>query len=225
MPERPIPAYRRSAFQVALLTFATVGLYIFAWAFFTRRVCAAILEREDQPIWKTVALIVPIFNFFLLFELGKRIEGVAWRANPSRIEPGLPWLGLSLFFFAVLGRIRAGFSALAFLDFVPVAFMQRSLSRSQIALLGTAALPTRFHWIEWIVLVLGAIFWILVMIGVTLPDQAEGPYFGTWFYATLALAAAMFVVIRFVSARAIAEGLAMHAASANNAPAAPVSAD
>jgi hypothetical protein len=32
-----VPAYRRSAFQVALLMFATLGFYVFVWAFFVRR--------------------------------------------------------------------------------------------------------------------------------------------------------------------------------------------
>jgi hypothetical protein len=214
MTDRPIPAYRRSAFQVAVLMFATWGLYVFAWAFFARRASAAILEREDQPIWKTVALVVPIFNFFLMFELGKRIEGVAWRADPAKTETALPWLGLSLFFFAVLGRLRGGYSFLSMLNFVPVSLMQRSLSRAQIALLGPAALPTPLRWIEWILLGLGAIAWILVGIGVTLPDEGGGiAHVAAWFYAALALTAAMLVVMRIASARAIAEGLAMHEAS------------
>jgi len=71
-----VPAYRRSVFQIAVLMFATLGFYVFVWSFFTRRTCAAILERPDQPLWKSVALIVPLFNFFMMFDLGKRIEGI-----------------------------------------------------------------------------------------------------------------------------------------------------
>jgi hypothetical protein len=225
--ERPIPAYRRSAFQVALLTFATSGLYVFVWAFFVRRACAAILEREDQPIWKTIALIVPIFNFFLMFELGKRIEGVSWRADPTRSEGSLPWLGLSLFGFGVLGRLNGGYAFLGMLVFLPVAFMQRSFSRAQIALLGETVLPSRLHWAEWIVFVLGLAWWMLVAVGmiVSIRTRELPPDFAPWFFASLALSAAMLVVIRFVSARAIAEGLTMHSASVGSVPTAPVSAD
>jgi hypothetical protein len=88
MTDRPIPAYRRSAFQVALLMFATWGLYVFAWAFFARRASAAILEREDQPIWKTVALVVPLFNFFLMFELGKRSRDRRGPRNARGLDGG-----------------------------------------------------------------------------------------------------------------------------------------
>jgi Domain of unknown function (DUF4234) len=216
-----IPAFRRSAFQVALLMFATFGLYVFVWAFCVRRTSAAILEREDQPIWKTIALLVPIFNLFLLFELGKRIEGVAWRANMSRTEGSLPWLGLSFFAFNVVGRLRGGYSFLGVLGFVPIAFLQRSFSRAQIALLGEAGLPAPLHWGEWILLVLGLIYWMFVGIGVTVSVGTHGgvpPDLVPWFYGSLALAIGLLVVFWFLSRRAVAEGLAMHAAASAAAP-------
>jgi hypothetical protein len=59
-----IALYRRSTFQVALLLCATSGIYYFWWAYFTRRWCSGTLERSDQVLWKTVALIIPILNFF-----------------------------------------------------------------------------------------------------------------------------------------------------------------
>jgi hypothetical protein len=193
--------------------FATFGLYAFVWAFCVRRACATILEREDQPIWKTIALIVPIFNFFLMFDLGKRIEGVTWRADPSRSEEYLPWVGLSMFAFNVIGRLNTGYSFLSVLGFVPISTMQRSLSRAQIALLGDEALPTRLHWAEWIFLVLGVVYWIFVGLGVTLGSDIPHDYI-PWFYGSLALAVVLLVLIWNFSRRAIAEGLAMHAAAA-----------
>jgi len=197
------------------LLFLTLGLYVFAWAYFARRATAAILEREDQPIWKTVALIVPIFNFFLMFELGKRIEGVAWRANPSTSESSLPWLGLSLFVFTVLGRLKGPYSWLSVLVFVPIAFLQRSLSRAQISLLGDAGLPTRLHWAEIVVIGLGFVWWVLIVIGVvfSVRDGELSPYVVPWFFGSLALAALMLAYIWVVSRNAIREGLAMHAAA------------
>jgi hypothetical protein len=84
-PPPPLAApFRRSALQVSLLMVATSGLYVFVWAFWTRRWCASVLERNDQPLWKTIALVIPIFNFFLLYDLGSMIEGTVSRANLAR---------------------------------------------------------------------------------------------------------------------------------------------
>jgi hypothetical protein len=126
----PVPAYRRSAFQVALLLVVSLGLYIFVWAFFVRRACAALLEQEDQPRWKSIALIVPIFNLFLLFDLGKKIQGVQWRADSQRIDGWLPWLGVVTFAFTVLSRFKTPASSLGLIGFAPIALMQQRFSRA-----------------------------------------------------------------------------------------------
>ena len=156
---RSIPQpYRRSAFQVALLMLATGGLYVFVWAFYVRRYCAALLERDDQPLWKSIALVVPIFNLFLLFDLGKMIEGVNWRADPERPQSNaLPWLGVATFFISALWRLNNGFWLLCVLDFVPLSIMHVSFERGQLAASGEAALPGRLHWVEWIVIAGGSV--------------------------------------------------------------------
>ena len=208
-----VPAYRRSTFQVALLMVASFGLYVFAWSYFIRRACAAILEQDDQPVWKTVALIIPIFNLFLMFDLGKKIQGVQWRADPARSDDWLPWLGTSFFFFGILGRLNGPEALLGLLAFTPIAAMQRRFSRAQTALLGDAAVPTRLRWFEWVIIVLGCGFWTVVslssvMLIVTADADRALP---VWILSTVAVS--IVALIRFASAgrRAIAEGLAMHA--------------
>jgi hypothetical protein len=208
-----VPAYRRSAFQVALLLFASFGLYVFAWSYFIRRACAAILEQDDQPVWKTVALIIPIFNLFLMFELGKKIQGVQWRADPSRTDDWLPWLGTSFFFFGVLGRLKGPEAMLGLLAFTPVAAMQRRFSRAQAALLGDAAVPTRLRWIEWVIVVLGCGFWAAASLAAVIlmftadPDRA----LPVWVVGTVAVSVVALILFASASRRAIAQGLAMHA--------------
>lgn len=185
-------AFRRSAFQVALLTCVSGGLYAFVWAFFIRRACASLLEVQDQPLWKSVALLVPIFNFFLMFDLGKKIQGVQWRADPARVDGALPWIGISLFAFIILGR-----------DPAP----------AQIALLGGRATPNRFHWSEWIVLAVGGALWIIAIYGALIPGSSPvmTALESTWFLGSTVLAAAVLVLFAVTSRRAVADGLAMHA--------------
>lgn len=206
-----VPAYRRSTFQVALLTFATFGLYSFVWAYFIRRACAALLEQEDQPLWKSIALIVPLFNLFLLFDLGKKIQGVQWRADPKQEDPSLPWLGVSVFFFNVVARLRADYSFIGLLGFVPVALMQQQFSRAQVALLGEAGTPTRLHWLEWVAIVVGTAFWVIATWAYVSIDGEVAAHSRVWFFACMAACIALLIVFGFASRRAIAAGLAMHA--------------
>ncbi len=202
-PEIPTP-YRRSAFQVALLFFATGGIYIFVWAFYVRRWCAGTLERPDQPLWKSIALIIPIFNLFLLFDLGQLIKGVAWRANLPRTALPLPWLGIVAVVIGALWRLPDPYWLLCLFDFVPFALLQLVFVRSEIAVAGTAATPTKFHWIEWIVIVLGSVLWALAAVTTLLPD-ANGvapplPWFGPAVFAAV-------VVVLFIIRRSTASSM------------------
>jgi hypothetical protein len=209
---RVVP-YQRSAFQVAVLMFVTLGLYVFVWGYLIRRTCAQLLEQDDQPLWKSVALIVPIFNFFLMFDLGKKIQGVQWRADPARVDGSLPWVGVSMFGFNVLSRLKVSFSNLGMLSFAPVTLMHQQFSRAQIALLGEAATPARFHWIEWIAIGLGGSYWVAAIAGYVLAsfDGTIPADHRTWFFCSLVLTLAAFAVFLVTSRRAVATGLAMYA--------------
>ena len=205
--------YRRSSAQVALLTFASLGLYVFAWSYFMRRSIATIIEQPDQPVWKTVALVVPIFNFFLLFELGKKIQGVEWRADPQRVSAALPWYGLVFFALTVLSHVSSEYSYLGILAFAAIGLMHQPFSRAQTALIGDEALPTGFHAVEGLVLALGCIFRALELLvgffgrsaNLTGPDHA-------WLVGSLLASVAVLFAFRASSRRAIAEGRAMYAA-------------
>jgi hypothetical protein len=205
--------YQRSAFQVALLMFVTGGLYVFVWAFHVRRSCAALLERDDQPLWKSIALVIPIFNLFLMFDIGKMIEGVNWRADPERPQSNvLPWLGVASFIIGALWRLPNGFWMVSLLNFVPLSIMHVSFARGQLAASGEAALPTRLHWIEWIVVAVGCVFWTLAVIGVMLPDE-RGQRVPFWWMSLIvtALAIGALTLIRRADTAARAQGLALHA--------------
>ncbi len=193
--------------------FVTMGLYVFVWAYFIRRACASLLEQEDQPLWKSIALIVPIFNFFLMFDLGKKIQGVQWRADPARVDGSLPWIGLSMFVFTVIGRLKTLASSLGVLNLVPIAVMQQKFVRAQIALVGDAGVPTRFHWLEWLVIVLGGGFLGLATVAWVAPVDPGTfePGERAWFLSCVALAVAVIAFFGATSRRTTAQGLAMHA--------------
>jgi hypothetical protein len=205
--------YRRSVFQVALLMFVTGGLYVFVWSYFMRRACASFLEQEDQPVWKSVALIVPIFGFFMMFDLAKKIQGVQWRANPARVDGSLPWVGLSMFVFTVVGHSKGNAGYLGIFVFAPIALMQHRFLRAQIALLGEAAIPTRLRWPERAVIILGGGLWAWTIVDAVTgaPSMHFIPGERAWLLGCMGVAIAALVLLLVTSRRTVAEGLAAYA--------------
>jgi len=184
----PAILYRRSAFQVALLMFATGGLYIFVWAYYVRRWCSATLEKQDQPRWKAIGLIVPFYNLFLLYEIGLLIRAVATRANLPQASWLLPWLGICYFLIGALWRLPDPYWFVCLLSFVPIAIAQVVVMNAQLALSGLDARPTKFFWAEWVVMILGSLMWIVAVLGTSLPDDAGKVAQPFWFSGGVLLA-------------------------------------
>src|SRR5665213_2634069 len=151
----PRQLYKRSALQVGLLTFATLGLYLFVWSFFTLRSAKALLEDEsEQPVWWSLGLVLPLFNLFAIFRLFDRVKTLALRAQltvPSALGAlGLVWIALG-----IAGRFSpVTISSLSLLAFLPVAYSQLFVERAELVLSDYASVPKRFSWIEIVVLVL-----------------------------------------------------------------------
>jgi hypothetical protein len=99
------------------------------------------------------------------------------------------------------------------LDFMPIALLQHRFVRAQIALLGEAGVPTRLHWLEWVVIGLGGAFWSLVTFETAVPASGYPvlPEVRTWFVSCIALVIAALVIFAVTSRRAIAQGRAMYA--------------
>jgi hypothetical protein len=182
------------------------GLYIFVWSYHVRRWCSALLERDDQPAWKSAALLIPFFNLILLIDLGKLIETVAARSERSRTTLPLPLIGFSMFFVAALSRLPEPYFLANLLSFIPIAVLQRVLVRAELAITGPEAAPTRFSFLEKTVIVLGAIFLFLAFFGITHPTPAHtaGAH-ALWFpYVVAAVCAATLVLIHGASRRDLA---------------------
>jgi hypothetical protein len=168
------PLYRRSPFQVALLLVFTGGLYLFYWAFKVRRWCEVTLEKPNQSLWKTIALVVPIFNLFLLYDLGLLIKGVGFRARVP-VSGAVAMFGILAFFVGLLGRLPTPYWTVTFFAFVPLTMMYFPFERAQLAIVGSAALPQRFIWFEYLIIILGAVFWGLVLLGLNTPNDDGTP--------------------------------------------------
>ncbi len=175
------PLYPRSPIQVAVLLFATGGIYGFYWAYKVRRWCEATLEKPNQALWKTIALVVPIFNLFLLFDLGQLVNGACFRANLPRPQVNLPMLGLSTFFINLLWRLPDPYWFLSLFDFIPLTIIYSYMYRSQLRLNGAVAAPQKFTWFEWVIVTLGCLVLLLATFGAAVQLPGEAPVQSPWF--------------------------------------------
>jgi hypothetical protein len=189
--------YTRSPFQVALLFFVTLGLYVFWWSYRVRRSCAALLEEPDSCGWKSVGLIVPLLNLYLFFDLFEKIKIASMRAG-LQPPPALAAYGIiGLFAFVFFGVLPLPYASLAMLYFVPFAVAHMYLQQAQQAMAGAKSAPQRFGMIEIALLVLGGAFRVLVMIGYTYAPPPGGELRpNAWFaWGVLGCAAAFMVYL------------------------------
>lgn len=195
-PVRLLPLYRRSAFQVALLTVVTSGLYYYYWAYRVRRWTSTAIERPDDGILKTLGLVVPALNLVLMHDLGMLIEATANRAREPFRLGWLPWAGASIPLFYFLGLLPWPFGMLSILFVVPITAMHVPFAYAQIGLSEDEAWPTRFSWFEWFLIVGGVLWHILIVTGLFLPRHNGSyypfPAFGALLYCAIALALAIF---------------------------------
>jgi hypothetical protein len=148
--------YRRSPLQVALLTFMTLGLYVFVWSYFVLRDAEVLLNDEkEQPAWYSFLLLLPIVNFYVIFRLFDKIKVMALRAQLSDVPSALGGLGIVWIAIAVLGRLGLPLTALAMLAFMPLAYAQFFVARAEFVLTDGRATPRAFNWVEILVLVVG----------------------------------------------------------------------
>jgi hypothetical protein len=194
------PYYARSPFQVALLSFCTLGVYILWWSYHTRRSTATLLDQPDNPFWMSAALVVPFFNLWVLYDLLEKLKVLGLRArlhvSIGLFVAGLLWLALALF-----GRLPAALGAPSLLSFLPLAYMQTFVTRSEFVLSDRTISPKRFTRLEVLVVVLGSVLNLFVFVGM-LTEQHAGtvrwsPYWP--FVATieaLALAGLVFAYLK-----------------------------
>jgi hypothetical protein len=164
--------YRRSPFQVGLLSFCTLGVYVFWWVYYTRRTYAALVEETESPVWMSLALLVPFLNLFAFYDTFQKVKTLAERArvpvSPWLIVACLAWLAC-----AILGRFPAPIGVLEFFSFLFIAYAQTYVTRAEFVLSGYHAHPVRFSWIEIVVVALGGVFKALIFIGLLADPEAK----------------------------------------------------
>lgn len=124
----PIPFSKsRVLWQVILLYITTCGLYFFYWFYKTCDELYAKDPRAIKPLWRTLGLLVPLLNIYLVWKLFFDIQNLTQNAGVHSF--GDP-LSLTVFFLlcSALYQLPNLYSFCGFLSVLPVALIQKKLN-------------------------------------------------------------------------------------------------
>jgi hypothetical protein len=166
------PYYARSPFQVGLLSFCTFGIYVLCWSYYTRRSAAALLDEPDRPFWMSAALLVPLFNFWVWYDLLEKTKRLGLRAR-ERVSAGLLVAGIAWIAFLVCSRLPEPVGALSLLSFTCLAYAQTFVTRAEFVLSDYTIVPRKFTSIEILVIIVGGGFKLAVFLGLLFDERAS----------------------------------------------------
>jgi hypothetical protein len=166
------PYYARSPFQVGLLSFCTFGIYVLWWSYYTRRSAAALLDEPDRPFWMSAALLVPLFNFWVWYDLLEKTRRLGLRAR-ERVSIGLLVAGIAWIAFLVCSRLPEPVGTLSLLSFTCLAYAQTFVTRAEFVLSDYIVTPQKFTPIEILVIIVGGGFKLAVFLGLLFDARAS----------------------------------------------------
>lgn len=198
------PYYARSPFQVGLLSFCTLGIYVFWWSFYTRRSAAALLEQPENAFWMSAALLVPLFNLWVFYDLLEKVKVLGLRAR-LHISGGLLVAGLAWLALAVCSRLPAPAYALSLLSFLCLAYLQTFVTRAEFVLSDRTITPKAFGWVEILVIVIGGAFKVFVFAGMLIDPNARGLHLSPYwpFVAIVEALAIAGLVVTYLKSRSL----------------------
>jgi hypothetical protein len=162
-------AFSQPVWHFIVLSILTFGIYDIYWYYRNWKYIVVYKSLGISPGWRTVGLFVPILNLFLIYGAHKdyknliREEGINRDIYPGRIT-------LVIVITGILTRLPDPFWLLCFLATIPLAIVQGILNE-----LWRKVQPDRIHRSNFLgrqifLRVLGIIFWLLIIIGMVLPE-------------------------------------------------------
>ena len=127
-------AYARPLLHVLVLFLATLGLYIFIWFYKNwKQIKKHNTYARISPFWRTVGLIVPVYNLILIYEQFDYINRMARMVKITKTHsPGWCFIMILAFGFisGYVGRrlIGVDLSFVELLNVIPMILVQRTLN-------------------------------------------------------------------------------------------------
>ena len=168
-------------YKLILLYIFTFGLYTFYWFYRTWKFLKEKnfnvnelnqdepekkLTGEISPIWRTIGMIIPFYNLYLMYKL---FDWSTTYADIKKIKNDLHGYGL-LFTAIGLGILSSFLPFLFFLGVVPFAQTQNLLNKV-IVKHDKKPIKKSPYVVEWLILILGGIWILLAIVGLLMPED------------------------------------------------------
>ncbi|NJD76210.1 MAG: hypothetical protein FIB08_03830 [Candidatus Methanoperedens sp.] len=193
MPPLQYTAQKNSNAQpiwhLIILSFLSLTIYNIYWFYRNWKHLKIHKNLDISPGWRTVALFIPVISIFLVYEQFKDIRDYAvQRGYKAYSSPGLLSLGylflnvLSLILFSGDSlnpvEILAASTIIYTLSAMLLIVVQKTLNEFWMNEQPELKMRTNFSGGEIIVLIIGGIFWILVLIGSFIPPGTNNESLG-----------------------------------------------
>jgi hypothetical protein len=161
----PPQFFQVAPWKLVLMIFATLGFYQIFWLYQHWRL---VKTRDRSDIWPVPRAI---FSVFFCYSLFKRVrdDGVARQLSGP---PAAGALATAWILCSIAWRLPGSVAFLGMISWVVVVPIQAYANRINAQAAPNAPRNDRLTWLNWIAVGLAAIFWILVVVGLTLPASA-----------------------------------------------------
>jgi len=156
--------FQVAPWKLGLMNFCTLGFYSLFWFYQHWRI---VRTRDRSDIWPVPRAIFGVFFCHSLFarirDDGRKRELV----DPPAAGP----LAALWIIASIAWRLPLPFAFVGVLSWLAVIPIQTYANRINAKAAPDAPRNDRLTWLNWVAVVLSAIFWVLVVVGTTLPDE------------------------------------------------------
>ena len=164
VPAEQPPAFAVSTTKLVVMCLATLNMYTLYWFYKHWQAIRRRTGHKVSPVWRAIFSIIWAYSCFQYIEVEARKQGVLRTISPGGLAAG--WVILNL-----LSRLPDPLwlvSLFAFLFLLPAQGLANELN-AKVA--PQADRNSRFTWINIVWLVIAALMWLLVIVGLLLPPQ------------------------------------------------------
>lgn len=145
--------------KLIILYFASLGFYTFVWFYRNWKIVRD--ERKD----KVTPWVRTLFSGFTAYGLFRRIFADTQNRSSYVSKYSADILGAGYLLFMILGRLPGNWGLISIFAFLPLVEVQKVINSSSPTPPDDTL--TSKHWV---LIVIGAIVWVLVLIGLFIPE-------------------------------------------------------
>ncbi|RKP57989.1 hypothetical protein D7Z26_00280 [Cohnella endophytica] len=161
--------YCQPVWHFVFLSVLTFGLYDLYWYYRNWKYLKKYKGLNISPVWRTIGILVPIFGLYLIYSAHKDYHNLIKEEGVNRtIYPGL--IVVAIIITGLLTRLPDPYWLLCFLSTIPLAIVQKILNELWRKVQPGLIHRTKFRGRQIFLIVIGVIWWLLAIIGMTVPE-------------------------------------------------------